>query len=259
MEKILGKYNIFVNSIGNESTGIYIPELKLQLDAGYYFKCDIDNILITHGHADHIKDITSIIHNNTKKVNIICEVYLKPFLENYLQSYFQLNSLNLNNSKLSKKITWNNSIKNIKIETFPVKHSVKCVAYGIITITNKLKKIFIGKSVEEIIELKKHIDIKESIENKEILFATDLDHSSLKILPFDKYKNIIIECTFFSFEHVKEARNRLHLHWLDIEPIIKKYLHKNFLLIHPSPRYLKNTEIIFNLIKPYSNVQVSLN
>lgn len=258
MEKNLGKYYIIINSIGNISTGIFIPELKLQLDAGYYFGSDIDNILITHGHADHIKDITSIIHNNTKKVNIICAKYLKPYLENYLHSYFQLNSLNMNNHTLNKKITWNNSIKNIKIEMFPVKHSVKCVAYGIITITNKLKTIFIGKSIKELIEIKKHNTITESIDNKEILFATDLDHSSLKLLPFDEYKNIIIECTFYSEEHLVEARNRYHLHWVDIEPIIKKYVHKNFLIIHPSPRYIKNTQVILNLIKFYPNVQISL-
>lgn len=258
MEKILGKYMILVNSIGNESTGILINQLKIQLDAGYFFSSDIQHLFITHGHADHIKDITSIIHNNTKKVNIICPHYLKPFLEKYLNSYFHLTSLNHNNKKLNKLITWNKPIKNINVEMFPVKHNVKCMAYGIITLTSKLKNEFKGKTSQEIIELKKHTEITEIKYNKEILFATDLDYTSLEKLPFSEYENIIIECTFFLPEHLIEARKRLHLHWDDIEPIIKKYSHKNFLLIHPSPRYKKNKEIITKLIKPYVNVKISI-
>ena len=252
----LGKYNIDGITTGNQQTGLIIQELKIQLDAGYYSGHDINHILITHGHSDHIKAITDIVQNNTKKTNIICPEFLLPFLKNFLNSFFQMVSLKKYNNKLNKLVTWNQDINNVIIETFPVKHSVKCVSYGIITKTKKLKEEFKGLSGPELVELKKTTEITETSFNHEILYVTDLDHTSLKSLPFLQYKNIIIECTFFFPEHKQEARDRFHLHWEDIQPIIKQFPDKNFLITHVSPRYLKQKETIKNIIKDFNNTQI---
>lgn len=254
----LGKYNIEGISIGNQQTGIIIQDLKIQLDAGFFHNKDINHLLITHGHADHIKAITDIIQNNTKKINIICPIFLEHFLKKYLNCFFQMVSLQPNNNKLSKLTVWNNNINNVIIEQFPVKHSVKCVSYGIITKTKKLKNEFKNLTGMQLAELKKTTNITETSFNHEILYATDLDHSSLKTLPFNLYKNIIIECTFFLPEHLSEARERYHLHWEDIKPIIQKYPDTNFLIIHVSPRYLKEKNTILQIIKDFNNIQIIL-
>lgn len=252
----LGKYNIIGNTIGNESTGLIIQELKIQLDAGFYNKQDISHILISHGHSDHIKSITDIVLLNSKPINIICPDFLEPFLKKFISSYFQLTSLNPYNKKINKITTWNKKIKNISIETFEVKHTVKCVSYGIIRHTTRLKPEYKSLSQSQLIELKKHTQITHIVNIKEILYITDLDFSSLPTLPIEDYNNIIIECTFWFPEHIKEARNKKHLHWIDIEPIIKKFPLKNFLITHISPRYNKEKDKIINITKQFSNINI---
>ena len=252
----LGKYTIIGNTIGNEATGLIIQDLKIQLDAGFYNKQDISHILITHGHSDHIKAITDIVQLNTKPINIICPPFLEPFLKKFISSYFELNSLNPHNKKIHKITTWNKKINNIDIEFFNVKHTVKCVSYGIIRNTTRIKDEYKHMTSSEIVELKKHTQITHNVKIKEILYITDLDFSSLSLLPFHEYNNIIIECTFWFQEHKIEARKKLHLHWDDIKPIIQKFPLKNFLITHISPRYNKEIDKILHIIKDFTNVSI---
>ena len=56
-------YNIEYVSKGASETSFYIKELDLLIDAGQFLNINIDNILITHQHLDHIKNLGSMVIN----------------------------------------------------------------------------------------------------------------------------------------------------------------------------------------------------
>lgn len=245
----ISRYNFLGSSLAGNHTSIYIPELNIQLDAGKnIFKTK--NIIISHTHGDHIKSLPDICQNHGP-VNIICNDIFQKLISNYLKSFFKLNSYN-NFVNFKKYFTFNQPIKNIHIEEFPVKHSIPCFSYGIYIIKKKLKKEYLNLPHQEIINLKKYTNITDNILYPEILFATDLEYTSISSLPIIKFNIIIIECTFFYPEHIIEARNKLHLHWTDIKPIIETYPDKHFILIHPSPRYIKEYDKIKEIVS-YTN------
>lgn len=59
-KKYYDKLELTGTSTGNFENGIVIYPWKIQLDGGYYVGKDIKMVIITHGHADHIKRLPEI-------------------------------------------------------------------------------------------------------------------------------------------------------------------------------------------------------
>lgn len=262
-----GPWSISGNSIAGIRTAFQIPELKIQLDAGYQSFNQVSEIFITHSHADHINSLPLIILENISHkivTNVYCPKDSKVLIENMITSFLMCN---YNNHKIPKKyfniisldtmylleLKLNNN--NIKIKSFNATHTVPTLCYGFIDVKKKLKEEYKGLETKEIVKLKNEgVEIVEKVDFKRLVFCGDTSIDIFKNNPsILEFENIVIECTFFEDEDLPLANDRKHMHWLLLKPIIESNPNINFYLIHVSAKY-HETSSINEYLKDVGNV-----
>jgi ribonuclease Z len=93
---------------------------------------------------------------------------------------------------------------------------------------------------EKIIELKKQgININEDFEHPLMCYLGDTNEYILKNPILDKFKLIMIECTFLDDDHIKEAKDNRHMHWIHLKTYVILHPDTTFILYHFSFRYTK--------------------
>jgi ribonuclease Z len=135
-----------------------------------------------------------------------------------------------------------------KVDCIRCIHTVPCIGFGFTEIRNKLKQEFVSLERKEIIELKKNsIAITEEIEYPLFCYLGDTNDLILKNKLLNKYKFIMIECTFLDPIHIEEAIADRHLHWSQLENYIIDHKETTFVIYHFSMRY--TTEYIKNFFE----------
>ena len=241
------KYKLKGFSRGSLRTGFVLLPSKIFLDSGVPTPISPNAVLITHGHQDHIDALYSNLISDTtdNKVIVIGTHTLINNLKDYLSACKTLNC-----TFKSKYNNWIplpiiNEIKitvsniNYLVNAYHLDHEVECIAYGLSEYRKRLKDEFKGKLPEDLIELKKIVDINEEYLYPILLFCGDMSYTSLETLPFDKYPYVIIESTFFDDKHKEDALLKKHLHITDLLMYFEKHKATTFILIHFSCRYTK--------------------
>ena len=107
-----------------------------------------------------------------------------------------------------------------------------------------MKKEYIGLSGKQIVELKTNgIEITEQIIEKKFAYVCD---TSIKVFDMNpsiiEYPVIFIECTFLMPGEIDLAKEKKHVHWSQLKPIVVANSQTHFVLFHFSQRY-KDDEI----------------
>lgn len=233
-------------------TGFYIPELDIMLDAGCQNFNKPNHIFITHTHLDHIAELPFTLIGNPEGnhiFNIYAPADAKAYIDDYIRSAFQLNSLEIINPfewykiNMCKQndqyiITANNSI--LQIDLFACNHRIPTVGYGFSTIKDKLKKEYLGLSGKEIVNLKKqNIPITQKVVEPKFIYLCDTDIDVFKINNLKtilSYPTIFIECTFILPDEIENAKSTMHIHWQHLRPYVINS-DNTFILFHFSQRY----------------------
>ena len=253
-------YTFLGESTAGMRTSFYVPELKVLLDAGHQCYNKVQDIFITHTHADHIASLPLMVLENVSdkiKTRIYCPNESKTFLINMIESFL---ACNYNNSFLPKKyydiigltagysfeLKLNN--KDIIIEVFASVHTVPTLSYGFSEKKKKLKDEYIGKSSCELVSLKKEgIEITKNVIQKKFIFCGDTTINIFDNNNIYSYPNIIIECTYFDDDDIVQANNRRHMHWSNLSPVIKSNQDISFHLIHVSAKHRDIKDTVFNM------------
>lgn len=244
-----------------DSTGFYINELDVGLDAGYKFNKIPKHLFISHTHCDHCRVCCDYcIESN--KIEYFIPAPSLTFLENFINCSIQLNKNKYVSNKYLKiyPVKENQQLKlNLNNHTYLITiikcdHGIPTVGYCFTEIRKKLKKEYKDLNQQEIISLKKNgTDITEEEQFPKFIFVGDTTikffDDNPGILNKD-YKSIIIECTFIYEEDYpklqeKDSKGELkykHIHWNDLKEYVINNPQIHFILIHFSTRY-KDEEI----------------
>lgn len=248
-------------------TGLYIPERRIMLDCGNSCQFTPESIFITHGHIDHTSEIAkTLIDTGSIHPKIFCPNQIKDSIRNVIHSFYVLTK-NTNNPKVHNKYTLTGVEPGTRIpvsydrkdkrrvsmfaEIIKCFHTVPCVGYGFIEVRRKLRPEYYGLSQETLNTIKvgsdgKELDITHDVEYPLFCFMGDTNEFALYTIEngniinnptLDKFKTIIIECTFLDPEHYEYARKDRHMHWSKLDPYVRSHPDTRFVLIHFSTRY----------------------
>jgi len=232
-------------SRGAFKTGLLLAPFNIFLDAGICSQYEPSVILITHGHADHIGELYSILIANSRKekVQIISSNTLIKQVSYYLNSMATMSkgSPCTYNKWIPISIVDSHQLhinnKLIEIDAYKMDHTIDTIGFGISEIRNKLKVQYQGKTQQELVEIKKIDSLMEPIKFPLLFFGGDTGYMALEHLPFDIYPVIVIEATYLNSEHIDKAREKKHLIISDLEMYFERYTTTQFILIHFSCIY----------------------
>lgn len=231
-----------------EKTCFYIHELKIMFDSGIATNIIPNVLLLTHTHTDHSYNLPKIMYpltTNLEKKQIFAPAQSIPTIRKFIDSIRMMENCDTY-SKWSHRYNLIGAISDkiyplyhtYEVETFRCYHSIPCLGYGILDKRKKLKKEFLGQDIGK---LKKqpdlYIKLFEEITIPIICYLGDtridvFDNPKLK-----KYPVIFIECTYLEEEMLENARENMHINWVELKPWINNYVDTKFILIHFSMRY----------------------
>lgn len=245
-------------------TGFYIKELDMMLDAGPQNFKRPQNIFITHSHMDHMFCLPGTLiaqkneHDITPPVvNIYVPEKAEKHIYRYINNFFAVNSLisprpqsetdsfyRVSGKKIGDILRLNANNTDLEVEIFKCDHSVPTISYGFSVIKTKLKEEYLGLSGKDIVELKKSgIEILKEVTEKKLAYVCDTSINVFKMnLNIIDYPVIFIECTFLYPDEIQLAKDKKHIHWDQLKPIVLSNSKTTFVLFHFSQRY-KDLEI----------------
>lgn len=237
-------------------TSFYIPELKLALDCSLPFNFTADNVFITHKHSDHMCEIHMYDLSNKSKGHIYVPNEIKGFIINFIQSANETAS-NIRGVNYNDKFDIKFGNNNYLINIFRCYHSTTCVGYGISQTRTKLLDEYKNLTKKEIIEIKKSgIVITKECEYNLFCYLGDTTIEVFNDISIFNFCTIIVECTFLYDEHLEMAKEKTHMHWSQLQPIILTHPNNFFILYHFSTRYSDKNILYFFENKITSNMKL---
>ncbi|ARF11780.1 beta-lactamase superfamily domain [Klosneuvirus KNV1] len=242
-------------SIAALRTNFYVKELGVMLDGGLSAEYSPDHIFITHSHTDHIASLPFHMYATkpNSKIQIYCPEDSCHNIDKMIKSMININNelpnIDNNNPYYDlipvKEGSFYLTIRNRKfrIEVIKCYHTISCVGYGFIEVRNKLNDEYVKLPQKDIAELRKSgVEISHEVEYPIFCYLGDTSRKILENKEIEKYKNIMIECTFIEKEDLGQADQTLHMHWDYMENYIMSHSEITFILYHFSRRY-KRSEI----------------
>lgn len=193
-------YSVIGYSVAAQMTGFYIPEIGIALDIGVISSHSPNLICITHGHADHCKQLYDVIvDTDSIRPIILVPQAIKDQVYNYIQSQLILSTQNLK-PKVLNKITLTPVKSNTRekvcikgkywmIDIIYCYHTVPTVGYGFSECRTRLREKYKHIQKEDFIKLKK--DLNNAYINRQ---SSNYD-SIIKQIE-DKYEITVLDSDF---------------------------------------------------------------
>jgi ribonuclease Z len=244
----VGEYTIEGASSSAFATYIGVKELDILFDIGHcppHFT-RYDNLLITHGHQDHLLSITRYIGlrnmNNMAPPNIYLPAVQMENVQNLLRIWSKIEnrrnySVNLIPVQAGETYEINDKYY---FKAFKTPHSFDSLGYIIYEKRKKLKPELVGKSPQELIKMKKNgEEIEYFLHIPQICFTGDATEEIIRYPEIQETRYLILETTFISEDHLEAADDKAHIHLTRILDFLREAPNKYIILTHFSMRYHK--------------------
>lgn len=232
-------------SIAGEETVIAIPQLDVCFDIGKAPDqvISIKNVLLTHGHMDHAAGIAYYLsHRNfcgQSAGTVLVPVGLIEPLKQIIDAWGRLDGNKVPANLVGVEPGDEYRIKpNLFARVFPTKHCRDSVGYSIIEKRKKIKPEYAALNSRQIVELKKQrVEIDYSLEIPIVTYLGDTQYADFSQLKYiAESKILIVECTFYSDEHIGRAEAGRHLHIRDFVNLVDELDNEYVVVMHTSQR-----------------------
>jgi ribonuclease Z len=258
-------------SRGGERTSILIEELNVVFDMGYLHNKahSYDNIIISHGHADHYGALH--LHHCSRRLNknFKQKIYIMPeyLMENFKMLATCISFANcgmsgkieksfetlINTSMLSADecMTSNNhlldnsgNVSTYTIKSYVMKHKIRSFGYIISQLSKRLKPEFIGKPPGVL----KHISANvktHGVLTPIVGYSGDTSIEVILIHPdMLSVPVLILECTFCDNIDDVHTESADHIDFNDIEENYDLFNNKCIVLFHLSQKFKAKKDIL---------------
>jgi ribonuclease Z len=240
-----GQFHIVGYSVAGEETVVQVPEMNVCFDIGRcpYFALTSDIVCISHSHMDHLAGIGYYLSQRhfqgMKPGTVVLPREIERPVDVLLRCWRDVERQGTP-YKLVPMVhdqLWEVR-RDFGIRAFATHHGGASLGYSIVSIREKLKPEYMGKTGPELAEMKKRgVEIQYRVEVPMVAFLGDtapgmvFDHPDVQAAQV-----LVTEVTFFEPSHKLKAKAGKHLHLDHFVEVLPKLRNEHIVISHVSRR-----------------------
>ncbi len=241
----LGDYELVGYSVAGEETVVAVPNLNVCFDIGKApdSLLNIDNVLITHSHMDHIANLAYYCSQRSFREMAPGRIFmprrLAPFLDELLDFWGRFDGSRPPAEIIPISEGQEYEMRrNLFARAFKTSHTRDSLGYTIIEHRKKLKKEFFDLPGQEIARLRREgTEVTNTTQVPLVTYLGDTMSGDFEKLDFVCNSKILItECTFFDADHQDRATAGRHYYFNDLARWLETVNCEHIILTHLSRR-----------------------
>lgn len=204
-----------------------------------------NHFCITHAHSDHAGGLAYVLAQKAmvdqKPPKFYVPAEIKDGLERIISEWERLEDCRLPVDLVPMTPGGAVAIaEDLKVVPFRTVHRVPSLGYTVYARKKKMRKELLGKTAQEIIQLRAQgVAVEEYIDFPEISFTGDTQIEVLEKHPeILRSRLLFFEVSFYDEKRpVAYAKKWGHTHFDEILPYVREFKGEKLVLIHPSARY----------------------
>ncbi len=232
-------------SVAGEESVLIVPELDVVFDIGKAPReaLAFNHVLLTHGHMDHSAGLAYYFSQRQFQgmsggVCLLPKPLVGP-IRKLMSAWAEIEGHLSPHRLVGMEHGEDYEIRrNLLARAFATRHVGASLGYSIIEVRQKLKEEYLGLAGPEIVALKKKgVEIVNRLEVPLVTYMGDTARSNYSDLPHVRDSQVLlIECTFFTDEHVRRARAGKHIHVRDLPELLEGMNNDLIVLTHLTRR-----------------------
>ncbi len=240
-----GTLHVIGYSVAGEETVVQIPELNVCFDIGRapYFALTSDIVCITHSHMDHLAGLGYYLSQRAfqgmKPGTVLVPREIERPVDQLLRCWRDVERQGTPFTLVPMYAGQMHEVRrDFGIRAFATHHGGASLGYCLISIREKLKAEYMGKTGPELAEMKLNgVEIQYRLEVPQVAFLGDTTIGNVFDQPDVQNAQILItECTFFDADHRAKAKAGKHMHMEHLAEVLPKLKNEHIIVAHVSRR-----------------------
>jgi ribonuclease Z len=239
------QFSLIGYSVAGEETVVQIPELNVCFDIGRapYFSLTSDYVCITHSHMDHLAGLGYYLSQRSFQGMKPGIVFLPREIERPVDQLLRCwRDVERQGTPFQLVPMMAGQLHEIRrdfgVRAFATHHGGASLGYALISIREKLKPEYIGKTGPELAEMKKSgVEIQYRLEVPLVAYLGDTTFGNVFDQPDVQNAQVLItETTFFDATHRAKAKAGKHLHLEHLIDVLPRLKNEHIVISHVSRR-----------------------
>jgi ribonuclease Z len=240
-----GSMHLIGYSVAGEETVVQVPELDVCFDIGRapYFALTSNIICISHGHMDHLAGIAYYLSQRhfqgMQGGTVLLPAEIARFVDEMLRAWRNVERQRTPYTLVPMEGGGVHQVRrDFVIRALETHHGGPSLGYALVSVREKLKPEFHGKTSNELVALKKQgVEIQYRLEVPLVTYLGDTSVGPVFEHPDVVNAEVLLtECTFYENEHRQRAKAGRHLHVDQFAEILPTLKNKQVIVLHVSRR-----------------------